>query len=762
MSATQPHSKIENQKSKIENPYPGPRSFQQGETLYGRERETMELLDLLVAERVVLLYSPSGAGKTSLVQAALLPELEREGFRVLPLMRVNTEPPDGVTVNRYVWSVLLSLDEGRDKAEQLPVEELAGLTLAGYLERLPSDGATDGDVLVFDQFEEVLTIDPTDRAAKQEFFAQVGEALRERRRWALFAMREEFVAGLDPYLRPVPTRFANTFRLELLGEQAARQAMQEPARAVGVEFTDEAARKLVDDLRAVRVQEASGATAQTLGLTLEPVQLQVVCRRLWGGTALDDGRIDVDDLDDVGDVDDALRDYYAERVAAIAGETGTRERVIREWVDGQLITEQGIRGQVLQGAERSNGLDNRAIWPLVNAHLLRAEKRRGATWFELAHDRLIEPVRQDNAAWREAHLSALQRQAALWDRENRPTGLLFRDDALAEAERWAAAHEAQLEAHERDFLAASQEARRVRQRERRLFVGMGVVTVVAVVAAVIAFVFFRRAEKAQASARTASTESATEAAQARIARSQQLATQSQAAEDPTLSLLLAGAAVEATTQHGDPATVAARQSLLEALQRPLGLVLRGHEGGVSTVAWEGSGRYLASGSDDGTVRVWDMQQPEAEPLVLRGHEYGVSTVAWEGAGAIWRVAATMARCACGRCSSRRRSRSCCAGTSVGSVRWRGRGAGAIWRVAATMARCACGRCSSRRRSRSCCAGTRVGSVRWRGRGAGAIWRVAATMARCACGICSSRRRSRSCCAGTRVWVRTVAWDGSGR
>jgi len=71
------------------NPYPGPRAFQRGESLHGRDREVMELLDLLIAERIVLLYSPSGADKTSLIQAALIPELEREGFQVLPIMRVS-------------------------------------------------------------------------------------------------------------------------------------------------------------------------------------------------------------------------------------------------------------------------------------------------------------------------------------------------------------------------------------------------------------------------------------------------------------------------------------------------------------------------------------------------------------------------------------------------------------------------------------------------------------------------------------------------
>jgi hypothetical protein len=75
------------------NPYVGPRSFTTGETLYGRDRETKKLLNLLIAERIVLLYSPSGAGKTSLVQAALLPRLIEEGFAVLPVIRVSAEPP---------------------------------------------------------------------------------------------------------------------------------------------------------------------------------------------------------------------------------------------------------------------------------------------------------------------------------------------------------------------------------------------------------------------------------------------------------------------------------------------------------------------------------------------------------------------------------------------------------------------------------------------------------------------------------------------
>lgn len=510
------------------NPYVGPRAFQRGEVLHGRDQEVMELLDLLIAERIVLLYSVSGAGKTSLIQAALLPQLERDGFKILPPMRVSLDPCESAdqstepatiqttdpATNRYILSLLLSLDEALPEDQQRSVAELSDLTLDEYLECCYSEAeGPEGIVLVFDQFEEILTVDPTDREAKAEFFAQVGAALRNRKRWALFAMREEFVAGLDPYLRPVPTRLGTTYRLELLGIHASKNAMLEPARAAGVEFTAAAADKLVDDLRTVRVQQTDGSTTVSLGDHVEPVQLQVVCRRLWNRLPADAIQIVEADVESVGDVDTALRGYYADRVAAIAAESGVPERVIRDWCDQQLITEQGIRGQVLQGPEESQGLDNQAIWPLVNTHLVRAEKRRGATWFELAHDRLIEPVRADNADWREAHLHPLQRQAALWEEAGHPGGLLLRGETLVEAEAWAEAHRGELTNVDRAFLEACQEARSLAERERRqsrrirwLAIGATLFSIIAIVLAIVAGLQTRAAQtSAQAAAWAQST-----------------------------------------------------------------------------------------------------------------------------------------------------------------------------------------------------------------------------------------------------------------
>jgi hypothetical protein len=272
------------------NPFVGPRSFAYGEQLYGRDRELTELADILIAQRIVLLYSPSGAGKSSLLEAALRPRLESFQFTVLPTIRVGHEPPpafDALTVrNRYKLSTLLSLEEGRPAASQLSPAELNDVALDEYLDNWVAEHVAVGDAtsaepcLLFDQFEELFTLDPTDLDAKAAFLDEVGVMLRDRGRWALFAMREDFIAQLDPYLSRIPKRLSTRYRLDLLGVDAARTAMQRPALEQSVTFSMEAADHLIDDLRRVRVQRA-GQVVEELGPYIEPVQLQVVCRQLW-------------------------------------------------------------------------------------------------------------------------------------------------------------------------------------------------------------------------------------------------------------------------------------------------------------------------------------------------------------------------------------------------------------------------------------------------------------------------------------------------
>ncbi|WP_426594947.1 NACHT and WD repeat domain-containing protein [Cellulomonas sp. McL0617] len=467
------------------NPFVGPQAIPLGTPIYGRSRETASLLNLLVAERIVLLYSPSGAGKTSLVNAGLRPALVEDDFEVLPVASLRHEPgrPGAIPRNRFSLSIMSSLEQRRPADEQLSQDELSSLTLHRYLRtRTDLDDQPGNEVLIVDHFEEVLRVDPIGLDAKREFFVELGEALADRGLWALFVMREDYLASLDPYLRLIPTHFQAQYRLDLLQPDSARQAIVRPIEAAGVQIDDDAVTRLVDDLRRVKVL-VGDEVRSTEGPYIEPVQLQVACHRLWEGLAPGQTRIGVGDVESLGDVDFALRTYFRASMAKVAEETGVPERTLRDWFQHELVMPNGLRSQVITGP---GGPD--VLARLVATHLLRAEDRHGATWYELSHDRLVEPVAADNALWADENLTDFERDAQLWDDQRRPDGLLMAGDALAAEELAVAEGRARHNPVEQAFVARSVEVHAARERERRSVRNTRRALVVALVGLLVAVV----------------------------------------------------------------------------------------------------------------------------------------------------------------------------------------------------------------------------------------------------------------------------------
>lgn len=392
-------------------PYVGPRPFtfedaRDGVELYGRERDVEHLVDLLISKRIVLLHSPSGAGKTSLIQAKLITTLDAENFHVLPVVRVGPEPHiEGMSLadlrgaNRYVLSTLQCLELALPEEQRAHGRDLLGQTLPEWFDRHFENDATRFPFLIFDQFEEVLTADPTDRDAKLAFFDQLGTTLRNRGRWALFAMREDFVAALDPYVQEVPTRLADRYRLDLLDDAGALEAITRPAEKAGVPFTESAARELVDELRLTQVQRPDGSTDTVKGLYVEPVQLQVVCYTLWQRLPAEIAQITSEHVRQFGDVNQALSAFYERTLATTARMTHVSIGRLRRWFESELVTSGGTRGLVYRGAQLTAGLPNTAVDALEGQHLIRAEARAGARWYELTHDRFVQPIKASNAAW---------------------------------------------------------------------------------------------------------------------------------------------------------------------------------------------------------------------------------------------------------------------------------------------------------------------------------------------------------------------------
>jgi WD40 repeat protein len=388
-----------------ENPYVGPRPFERDERLnfFGRDRELQELLSLVIAHRVVLLYAESGAGKTSLLGAALVPALEQRGFRVLPLARVRGLIEEDASAehieNIYVFGVLTNWANGVAVRADQP--GMAATSLADFLRRHRAARAEKSRpaplAVVVDQFEELFTLHPERWHERKAFIDQLAEALEQDPLVrVVLSMREDYLAHLDPYASLLPGALRGRFRLERLAREPALRAVTGPLEHSTRSFAPGVAESLVDNLLRVRVDTGRGQITEVVGEFVEPVQLQVACRSLWSKLPPDVVEITEEHRLRFGDVDLVLSTFYDEAIGAAAARARAREDKVRARLEQTLITPMGTRGTMLETEGAAGKIPAAAVAELEDRHLIRAELRAGARWYELTHDRLIEPIRASN------------------------------------------------------------------------------------------------------------------------------------------------------------------------------------------------------------------------------------------------------------------------------------------------------------------------------------------------------------------------------
>lgn len=385
-------------------PYVGPRPFSQSdrEFFFGRSREAQEAVSLILSHSVTLLYAQSGAGKTSLLNAQLIPFLSQwEEYRILPIARVGSPLPEGLRLekiaNIYVFNTLMSWDEDRTNPAAL-----ARLSLTDFLKqnRAPLD-ADDSkpSIIIFDQFEEVFTLYPERWHEREELFIQLRDLLEEDRRCrVVFAMREELIAELDPYVHLLPERLRTRIRLERLRAPAALEAIRGPLRNTDRRFAPGVAEELVENLLQTPVMTSRGEI-KVAGQFVDLLQLQIVSQALWQSLAPDEVEITREHLYRFGRVDSALSQFYEQAIKSSVMQGGISESTLRRWFDEELITPMGTRGVIYRGTNESAGVPNELVDLLEQRHIVRRELRGGTVWYELAQDRLIKPIQESNEHW---------------------------------------------------------------------------------------------------------------------------------------------------------------------------------------------------------------------------------------------------------------------------------------------------------------------------------------------------------------------------
>jgi len=344
---------------------------------YGREWEAPALQRQIMAHKLTVLYGASGVGKTSLLQAGVIPRLHADGYATF-YVRALEDPAQAI------------------KAEVLRLEEMPSPTRGGeglntFLRRvLPPETRL---VVFLDQFEEffIRLGDGVRRAFIEELAACLEDDRLEMR--AVLSLRDDYFVRLDEFSARWPKVFDNRFRLRNLDEDRARLAIFLPARQFSLSYEDALLQQLLADL------ESGG---------VEPAQLQIVCHRLYedlvaGGWSPDSGQAGAFTLAQyqrLGGTRAILASYLDDVLAKLPEEEREPARgVLKSMVTGQetkaaLSAREIARDEIVRQLGLDEATVGRILAGLRDHRVVRKLTLAEGESYELAHEVMVEKVWQ--------------------------------------------------------------------------------------------------------------------------------------------------------------------------------------------------------------------------------------------------------------------------------------------------------------------------------------------------------------------------------
>src|SRR5215471_7808677 len=630
------------------SPYRGLGVFEEQDAgwFFGREAATVEVLDrmsrLLAGVGLLVVSGASGAGKSSLLRAGVLPRIREDGLAAAP--GAASWPCVAFTPTRA------PLDE-----LALRVAPLAGADAAAVRRGLAADPAwfaltarqaalarphrqpgTNGStaerdqpsrqgrlLLVVDQFEELFTQCP-DEEQRRAFITALHAAGSagygpDQAPAALIVLgvRADFEArsaDYTPLAGPVQDRYLVT---AMTGRQL-RMAIAEPAKKAGS--------KVDGDLVEVLLAEVRTGQPGIFGAGVLPL-LSHALDQAWRSRAGE--TLTLADYERTGGIDGAVAAsaqcaYDSLTPAQQAAARQVFLRLTATTPEGVDSADRATRAELTEGKSPAGAQDVEAVLEAFAAERLLT---LAAGTVEISHEAVLTawPLLRDTwladtHADRIAH-TRLHTTAAEWARHSRDPSYLYTGSLLAAATGTATrigadpARHPPLSQTERDFRNASSHAhQRTVRRRQAVIAGLLALTLTALTAAGLA------AHNAATAARNAASASHQHA----IALSRQLAAESLNIDgtNPVTARRLAVAAwaVFPTGQANSAITT------LLAEQQQQGM-LPTDPSNVFAVAFSNDGTLLATGGADGNARLWNLATGRAVKTLHASARHGVYGVA---------------------------------------------------------------------------------------------------------------------------------------
>ncbi|SMD23426.1 hypothetical protein [Lentzea albidocapillata] len=562
-------------------PYMGLSAFgpRDANWFFGRETATNALLERLNDNGITMLVGASGAGKSSLMKAGVLPRLDKEAVVISP----GTDP---------LKEFALQVPELIHVLEAAAADVQEDLTHEVQL-------AVGDRVVIVDQFEEAFTLGGDENRLR--IFVQALHAAAEKSAVVL-GVRADFYARCLDFPELAEALQSRQMVLGAMSAAELRDAVTSPAKAAGLQL--EAG--LVDlMLRDLGTHNRRGKDAYDAGaLPLLSHALLVTWQRRQAG------RLTIAGYRAAGGIQGAVA-ATAERAWSDLDEparAAARQlllRLVRVGDDTQDTRRRSSRHSLLEAAAILPATE-RALEVLTHARLITMD----ADSVEITHEALLQAwprlrswIDEDRAG--NLTRQRLEEDAATWSAHDHDSSLLYRGARLEGVRQ------------QRDVTTIAKEFVRTSERQHRKSVWLRrsavvLVSVFALIAAGAAVIAVNQRNDAQFRQVVAEADRLT-------------------GSDPSLS---AQFLMVAHRMRPDDQGVNAK--LLATQQVPLAVPLAGHTGAVYLTTFSPDGSLLATASYDRTARLWDVRDRSRpkEIAVIAEHTNWLSSAVFSPDGKV--------------------------------------------------------------------------------------------------------------------------------
>lgn len=423
--------------TKLQSRYPGTRPFETEQQLIfkGRQEDTRALFQKIQLEYLVVLYGKSGTGKSSLLNAGLIPKVKSETDWLPVRVRFNAwseDPGHATPVDSARFSV-----RGGHTAQPTFLDWFLSNEASLWhdvKEHFIRHEGQKGLLLVIDQFEELFTYPAEQVAAFGEQLAEAMFKAVPQRYWdvlqgayarnehplnsaelALFqhtpmlkvvlSIRSDRVHLLNRLEQQLPVILKHLYELDALSPASARLAIAEPAAMPHMDlfdtepflFEETAIGNILDFL----IQGNDGNAQK-----IEATQLQIICSVVEKRVKA--GNLQMVTPAQVSDLGNIIEQYYEVQINDLPTDEQLPARRLIE--EGLVFEEEERRLSLYEGQIlKTYNILPETLRRLVDGHFLRAEPSlTGGYTYELSHDTLVAPVLKAKSIRLEAERRAVE------------------------------------------------------------------------------------------------------------------------------------------------------------------------------------------------------------------------------------------------------------------------------------------------------------------------------------------------------------------